>query len=103
MPAPTMSPVRLVSFIAMTPLPPRPWLGNWSSAVRLPRPLAATTSDVGPGSTTSNAMTRSFGGQPDADDAGRGAAHRPDVGLLEPDRLALLGHEDDVVVAGRHA
>ena len=40
-------------------------------------------------------------GEPDADDAGRVAAHRPDLGLGEAGELALGRGDDDVVVAGR--
>ena len=40
-------------------------------------------------------------GEPDADDAGRVAAHRPDLALGEAGELALGRGDDDVVVAGR--
>ena len=40
-------------------------------------------------------------GEPDADDAGRVAAHRPDLVLGEAGELALGRGDDDVVVAGR--
>ena len=40
-------------------------------------------------------------GEPDADDAGRVAAHRPDLGLVEAGDHALRRGDDDVVLAGR--
>ena len=41
-------------------------------------------------------------GEPDPDDAGRVATHRPDLVLGEPGELALGGGDDHVVIAGRN-
>jgi len=43
-----------------------------------------------------------WAGQADADDAGGGAAHRPDLVLWEAGDLALSAGDDDVVGAGGH-
>ena len=57
--------------------------------------------DLGLRSTISMPTTRSPALQPDAADAAGGAAHRPDVVLVEADRLALRGGQEDAAACRR--
>ena len=102
-PAPTIFPVRVVSFMAATPLPPRPFVTKWSVLVRLPRPRSATTSKSLPGDNHFGRDDAVAGIEANADDSGGGTAHGTHVGLSEADCLTALADEHDVIFAARHA